>query len=586
MKTVKVPQIHYGFDMEPVVSHVEISSPESDRRTGSMLKRQTVLVGKKVSIVIVCLNQLAYTRQCVRSIVDNTQGVDYELILVDNASTDGTAEYMDHLERSYSGVQVVHNDRNLGFGAGNNRGFKAATGDYVCCLNNDTIVKPGWLTYLLSCLVDHPRTGIVGPVGSRLGVVGGKTFVHIGGTDSDGARDVHYIEGWCFLISKKVLDEVGWFDESFGLAFSEDADLSFRLREKGYGLRVSNNGGVVHFGSVTVKSQREFNVARLTGENNRKLYSRWGPGILGFDFSRILLVRRGALGDVLMCTPIVRELRKKFPGSCIGLATDCPQVLEGNPHVDVVLKEFDPREWSKVYRLDYEKDPLRNAVEVMAEQAGAKCENKRPELVIDRGDRRDSRRLMVNRKWVAFHTGRSWPNREWPMDRWIELAERLLRLGFSILELGDRKTALTGIGLDLRGLGVRRVGAIMEGCELFVGIDSLCAHIAKAVNVPAVVIYGCVDPSTRKNGGIEYPVWLANLKCRGCRNKTRSLYVECPKKRISCVEDITIDMVYRTVLTALRNGRVGSSSREEGVGDGRGKQDKGNGSQMVHGQGA
>lgn len=544
----RVPQIYYDpRSMEPITTYVQVPDG-NDEPT----KVETGLVlDKMVSIVITCWNQLDYTRQCLDSIIVNTH-VRYELIVVDNASTDGTGEYLDELAAVRPNVRVIHNKENLGFGPGSNVGFRAARGDYVCCLNNDTIVRPGWLQYMLKALIEDPRIGLVGPVGANLRAEEGKRFVHAGGTDENGRKDIHYIEGWCFLISKKLLDTVGLFDTSFGLAFSEDADLSFRVRARGYMVMVSNNGSVVHFGSKTVKAQMDFDANALSRKNNEILYQMWGRRALE-DYSRILIIRQGAIGDVLMCTPIVRAIRGKFPGSYTGFATDCPEILEGIPYIDELINmtKFDQSQWSKVYRLSYESRPGENAVEVMAKQAGVECIDKTPEVVIPK-DIGLTARFMRGRDWVVVHTGRSWPNREWLMPRWRELLRELIKRGFQVAEVGDSMTELTGVGLDYRGVKVHETAAMIKEARLFVGIDSLCAHLAKALGTPAVVIYGCVDPKTRENGGIEYPVWVKDLECRGCRNKTDAEYVTCPKSRIECIEGITVQMVFETVSDALK----------------------------------
>jgi len=552
----RVPQVYYDQrSMEPVTTYIEVpDGVEEPAGTNTRL-----VLDKKVSIVIACWNQLDYTRRCLESIVSNTH-VRYELILVDNGSTDGTGEYLEKFATGRPNVRVIHNRRNLGFGPGNNVGFRAAVGDYVCCLNNDTIVRPGWLRHMLKCLIENPHVGMVGPVGASLRVEGNDRFVHIGGTDEDGRKDVHYIEGWCFLISRKLLGEVGLFDESFGLAFSEDADLSFRVRDRGYTVMVCNNGSVVHFGSKTVRSQGDFDADALSRRNNQILYRKWGPRALE-DSSRILIVRQGAMGDALMCTPVVRAIREKFPGSHIGFATDCPEILQGLKYIDEVISmtKFDESSWSKVYRLSYESEPGENAVEVMARQAGVTCVDKTPEIVIPRETGLKAR-FMRTGDWVVVHTGRSWPNREWLMPRWRELLRELVRRGFQVAEVGDWMTELSGIGIDCRGMKVHETAALIKEARLFVGIDSLCAHLAKAVGTPAVVIYGCVDPRTRENGGVEYPVWIRELECRGCRNRTDAEYVTCAKGRMDCVERITVQMVFETIGDALK-GRFPGDER-------------------------
>lgn len=110
------------------------------------------------SIVIITHNELTYTRLCVDSIREHTDEP-YELIFVDNASTDGTVAYL----RSLPGVQVIANSENRGFPAASNQGIEAASGRQVLLLNNDTVVTTGWLSRLLRTLYSTPRSALSAP---------------------------------------------------------------------------------------------------------------------------------------------------------------------------------------------------------------------------------------------------------------------------------------------------------------------------------------------------------------------------------------------------------------------------------------
>ena len=102
------------------------------------------------SIIVLCCNQLDYTRQCLESVLQHTRPP-YELLLIDNASTDATPDYLDELRRrpGPERVEVIRNDKNLGFAAGCNQGLAAALGEYLVLLNNDTIVTQDWLSGLI-----------------------------------------------------------------------------------------------------------------------------------------------------------------------------------------------------------------------------------------------------------------------------------------------------------------------------------------------------------------------------------------------------------------------------------------------------
>ena len=122
------------------------------------------------SIVVLCYNGLEEaTRPCLESIIANTNFSSYELILIDNASIDGTAEYLKHFSEQYAHVSLQLNDNNKGYAGGNNDGMKLAQGEYIVLLNNDTLVSAGWLERLVAIFNEEPSVGLVGPVTNSAG---------------------------------------------------------------------------------------------------------------------------------------------------------------------------------------------------------------------------------------------------------------------------------------------------------------------------------------------------------------------------------------------------------------------------------
>jgi GT2 family glycosyltransferase len=215
-----------------------------------------------ISIVIVTWNGKHHLRDCLTAVAAQ-QGVDAETILVDNASTDGTAEFV---RAEFPWVRIVSLDRNRGFAGGNNAGAAAARGRYLAFLNNDTIAAPDWLSRLGAGLDDAKGVAlatsrivyihdpeIVDSAGDGMTRWGGAFKRHHGGPARDvtESRDVFGACGAAFMIPKAVFDEIGGFDEDFFLSH-EDVDLSYRAQLRGYRCRYVADSVVRHRGSSSI----------------------------------------------------------------------------------------------------------------------------------------------------------------------------------------------------------------------------------------------------------------------------------------------------------------------------------------------
>jgi len=236
---------------------------------------------KLTSIIILASNQLEYTKLCIESIYRYTNSP-FELILVDNGSTDGTADYFD----SIVGAKVIKNKENQGFAKGCNQGIEVAEGDYILLLNNDTIVAERWLDNLIECLESDASIGIVGP---KSNYTGRTQLVEI---DYDNTQDLHkfacefnrqgpekwfdadVLAGFCMLIRREVFDKIGNLDERFHVGTFEDDDLCARAKMAGYRLACAGNTFVYHFGGRTfVGNQLPYDELY---EKNMKLFNeKW-----------------------------------------------------------------------------------------------------------------------------------------------------------------------------------------------------------------------------------------------------------------------------------------------------------------------
>jgi GT2 family glycosyltransferase len=243
---------------------------------------------QRVSIIIVTYNGLhGATKPCMESIFSETDYSDFEVVVVDNNSTDGTPLYLEELACREPRLKVLLNTINRGFAGGNNDALQIAQGDIIVLLNNDTLVTSGWLTRIVYTLTDDSSVGMVGPVTNSSG---NEQNIFISATSTEdiilegirwkdnGAGDSFLTEKLCFFcvaFRRKLLEEVGMLDEKFGLGFYEDDDYCIRVKKAGYYLKCLEDVFVFHQGSASFNSFPG-KTKELLRRNKRLLESKHG----------------------------------------------------------------------------------------------------------------------------------------------------------------------------------------------------------------------------------------------------------------------------------------------------------------------
>lgn len=237
------------------------------------------------SIVIVTHNEFAYTQQCIDSIRRFTDEP-YEIIVVDNGSTDGTVEHL----RSLADVQLIGNPDNRGFPAAANQGIRAARGRNALLLNNDCVVTTGWLRRLLEALHSDPKIGLAGPYSNNVSGEQQVPLTYGDLADLDGFAwewgkthnrlrvETDRLVGFCLLIRRELVGRIGLLDEQFGIGCFEDDDYCRRARQAGYRAVIAQDAFVHHFGSRTFTATG-IDFAALMRENERRYRAKWEPGI-------------------------------------------------------------------------------------------------------------------------------------------------------------------------------------------------------------------------------------------------------------------------------------------------------------------
>lgn len=262
--------------------------PAFEVQDESGIERLTVPFFEKprVSIVIPVYNQFVYTYNCIRSIVENSGDISYEILIADDCSTDQVAR----LEQFVEGAVILHNRQNLRFLRNCNHAAEQAKGEFILFLNNDTQVQNDWLAPLVS-LMDRDES--IGMVGSKLiypdgylqeagGIVWNDASAWNYGHRKDPqdceynyVREVDYISGAAIMIRADLWREIGGFDERFAPAYYEDTDLAFAVRKHGKKVMYQPKSVVVHFEGVSngtdlTSGQKAYQVA-----NREKFYQKW-----------------------------------------------------------------------------------------------------------------------------------------------------------------------------------------------------------------------------------------------------------------------------------------------------------------------
>ena len=260
---------------------------EIQKRRKAVSANQSTKRTPLVSIVILTFNQLSYTRKCLESIEKYTRDVKHEVILVDNASKDGTVPFLKKWVKKHPHSRLIVNSENRGYAGGNNQGIKAAHGDYVLLLNNDVEVTPGWLSRMVRVMEQFPELGIVGPMTNYIaGPQKDETSTY---TTNEGllehariraekysgkAREAAKIVGFAMLVKKTVFESIGVLDERFGRGNYEDDDFCLRASLKGFKLAIVLDSFIHHYGSKSFHGNN-IDYEQSLKENNRVFLEKW-----------------------------------------------------------------------------------------------------------------------------------------------------------------------------------------------------------------------------------------------------------------------------------------------------------------------
>jgi GT2 family glycosyltransferase/glycosyltransferase involved in cell wall biosynthesis/SAM-dependent methyltransferase len=244
----------------------------------------------RVSIVIPVLNHARHTFACLKRLLEQTEGEGYEVIVVDDGSTDETPQML----RRMRNMRVIRNEKNQGFVKSCNLGASLARGEHLVFLNNDVLVTKGWLSSLLKTVEETPAAGAVGakllyPDGTlqEAGAIvwsDGSAWNCGRGEDPEKPefnflREVDYCSAACLLVKREAFERVGGFDPRYAPAYYEDTDLCFSIRRLGYRVLYQPRAVVYHVEGVTAGTDVSQGIKRHQETNRRKFVEKWADAL-------------------------------------------------------------------------------------------------------------------------------------------------------------------------------------------------------------------------------------------------------------------------------------------------------------------
>jgi GT2 family glycosyltransferase len=265
-----------------------------------------------ISIIIVSWNTHDILRDCLKSVYDQVKGITFEVIVIDNASSDDSAEMV---KTAFPGVILIENAANRGFAAANNQGMKIAKGRYVLLLNSDTIVLDNAIQETVTFADNHPEAAVAGckvlnlnkslqptcfMFPSLLNLFLSSTYLYklfprsrffgrerMTWWDRDDIREVEVVTGCFMLVRKQAIDQIGLMDEGFFM-YAEETDWCYRFKKAGWKILFTPDPRIIHLGGASSKKVRPEMMLQL--RKSILLFLRKHRSYIVYLLSKLLIV--------------------------------------------------------------------------------------------------------------------------------------------------------------------------------------------------------------------------------------------------------------------------------------------------------
>lgn len=589
------------------------------------------------SIIIPVHNQLHYTKDCLEGLFKTIDLSKVEIIIINNASTDGTDEYLQSLG---SKVKVIKNNENLNYSKINNQGAKIASGEYLIFLNNDTLPLPGWYDEIIKEFEEHTETGIQGvkllyedgtiqhagmvfgpmpnsydcPFHAYVQLPADFPYVNI-------RRQFQFVTGACLAIRSNLFNQVGGFDEGYDFGW-EDTDLCMKVNQIGKQVIYNPKSVLYHFESGTKKLNEDtmndflLPLSSRDIKNRIRFMDKWSQMIKkdaveffrndGFKFEngmlfpidmkaaqlmreirsknnmtsfassfwnfnysegkQILIRVTPALGDALMLTAIIHQIKNKYPYIDIfvsGVQMVEP-VFQNNPDIKEFIIQDSEKEkiiLSNSDRIIDYNNLIANLPEyfngihfmdILANIAGIKLNSKDLVYNISQDELKwaeeEINKFANGCKIIGLQliTNKD-IKRSYPFGSQLlnELRKRFVNHKFILFGLhenyGDGDDILN---CGLKGYSFRNQIALAYYCNSFITIDSVFFHVAhNLLRKPTLLIAGLTNPALSGNHSAGFSVVRNDsLDCLNCY-WTKKCNIECmnqlaPEKIVFAFADI------------------------------------------------
>lgn len=568
----------------------------------------------KFSFIIPTYNNVVLLQKCLESL--RKFHLEDEVIIVDDASPDERVILFEKYFSQKYNCKLIKNEKNSGFSKTVNAGIRASTGDIVILVNNDVEFITNITCHLDMVFNDDSAIGIVG----GLLFYPDKTIQHAGILKINVSPQLSYwthcswhkflknapeagisrymlaCTGALLAIRRETLNDIGLLNENFFLAF-EDTEICLRAWSNSWKVfycsdiwayhhegatrgntlekkKIINGGGWLKKELEGHKVFKDIckNIDFLKIESSIDFYNNFEIknniliGINNINGS-VCIKRTGALGDVILLTPVIENLKKKYPKIKINIITNFVSVFLDNPFVDNVYTDnvsnvIEASNYFYDLDLEYEKNPYMHPTDAYSQKILGCTTTTRAKLYGTKKnpftrDIADSLGLdFINNvpDFVTINMSQSWPARTLEIQKWENIITHILSKNLKVLALGTSKdivpTSREGVYCLYNKTSLHAVRFLIENSKLFIGMDSGLFHVAACTNVPVIGIFTCVNPKYREHPR-DNTFFITPLRCGFCLHGKNPpvTFLKCSNKKNQneCCKSISEQQIKNTI---------------------------------------